>query len=463
MKTKEFFFIVLISFLSVSIFAQHVGIGTVSPPQRLTIEGKLQVGDDMTSPTEGAIRYNDVTNDFEGWTGSEWKSFTFNQADISTAYTDPNASTFSYIGHDVDASLYFAVAGSLAHDKVDVFAKTNNCWGWQYSISNNLPSNTPTDNFGQAVDMFGGIAYETIAVGAPGNDHHGLGAGMAGVYHVDNTATTFLYSVAPPDISAGDEFGRSMSGSGNYIAISSPFDDDVYNNSGSVYIFRHQNTGAAMVQKIVSPQVEANGQFGYKVVMSGSDLLIYARGEGGWTYSGKVYHYVWNNLNQIFVFNQAIGNPQPGNYRYFGASMDADGDHLMIGISTLNQGVNDGGVFYYKKNTTTNMWGNTQTISGPYTSDDDNFGTGIAVDREGKLVVSAPGYDAKGKNAGALFLFEYDGSLWNLSKTLTVGDSRPNGKIGSDIAAYSIKYDQVIIGSPQWNNQTGAVHFLKAK
>jgi len=447
-----------------TLFSQNnTGIGTTTPTQKLTVEGKIQVSDDVTTPTKGTIRYNDLTDDFEGWTGFEWKSLTFNQEDISNGFVDPSASTFSYIGYSTTMSTRLAAAGSLYANKVNIFAVNDGCWGWQYSISNSaIPSSTTSSQFGASVDLFGSYTSEILAVGEPGNSHYGTGAGIVGVYRVGSTSSTYQYHIAAPDIAAGDAFGRSISASGVQMAIASPYADGAYSNSGAVYIYRDNVTGAAMKQKITSPQQETNGNFGYKVLMSGYDLFIYARGEGGWTLNGRVYHYVYQPIPGIYTYQQTIGNPEPGSYRYFGAAMAVEGDHLMIGTAQSDGSTYDGTVLYYERQAATNMYSYTQKLTVPYTSTNDNFGTGIAVDSD-RMVASAPGFDGKGANSGGLFVFERDGSTWTQTKTLTVADGKPNDYIGTSLSTWSFWYNSIIVGSTSVNTSTGAVHFLKVK
>ena len=58
---------------SFNISAQ-VGINTDTPSQALDINGKIEIGDDGTTPTEGTIRYNSTTKEFEGYNGDTWLS-----------------------------------------------------------------------------------------------------------------------------------------------------------------------------------------------------------------------------------------------------------------------------------------------------------------------------------------------------------------------------------------------------
>jgi hypothetical protein len=59
----------------------NVGIGTVSPGQKLDVAGGVKIGDASVPPTPtptaaGTIRWNETKKDFEGYDGNSWKSFT---------------------------------------------------------------------------------------------------------------------------------------------------------------------------------------------------------------------------------------------------------------------------------------------------------------------------------------------------------------------------------------------------
>lgn len=54
----------------------QVGVGTETPTQELDVDGKIKISNDGRTPTAGTLRYTTVTDDFEGYDGTEWKSLT---------------------------------------------------------------------------------------------------------------------------------------------------------------------------------------------------------------------------------------------------------------------------------------------------------------------------------------------------------------------------------------------------
>jgi len=72
--TMKYF--ILIGFLLASFFlTAQVGIDTNNPDQKLDINGKVKIGDDAAIPTPGTMRYNMTIDQFQGYNGTEWLSF----------------------------------------------------------------------------------------------------------------------------------------------------------------------------------------------------------------------------------------------------------------------------------------------------------------------------------------------------------------------------------------------------
>lgn len=67
--------LLLAIFLPLSLSAQ-VGVNEPDPEQTLDVNGKIKVGNDGVTPSDGTIRYNDTERSFEGFSDGEWQSFT---------------------------------------------------------------------------------------------------------------------------------------------------------------------------------------------------------------------------------------------------------------------------------------------------------------------------------------------------------------------------------------------------
>ncbi|WP_158848930.1 hypothetical protein [Algibacter sp. L1A34] len=66
----------IFAFLMILSMYSQVGVDNPNPEQALDINGKLKITDDTNAPTAGTIRYTAVSEDFEGYNGTERKSLT---------------------------------------------------------------------------------------------------------------------------------------------------------------------------------------------------------------------------------------------------------------------------------------------------------------------------------------------------------------------------------------------------
>jgi len=74
MMKRISFIVALFAFTTYCLNAQ-VGINTNNPNQELDVNGKVKIGNDGRTPTEGTVRYS-ADGDFEGYTAEGWQSFT---------------------------------------------------------------------------------------------------------------------------------------------------------------------------------------------------------------------------------------------------------------------------------------------------------------------------------------------------------------------------------------------------
>src|SRR3712207_339418 len=72
---KQLLSLLLILLISITVCAQNVGIGTTNPRQKLDAAGGVKIGT-TTEGIPGTIRWNGANTDFEGYTGTAWKSLT---------------------------------------------------------------------------------------------------------------------------------------------------------------------------------------------------------------------------------------------------------------------------------------------------------------------------------------------------------------------------------------------------
>ena len=124
------------------------------------------------------------------------------------------------------------------------------------------PDKAASDQFGYSVSQSGNI----LAVGAYQADPDGISdAGAAYMYRIEaNGSATYLNKVVAPDKAASDYFGYSVSQSGNILAVGAyQADPDGISDAGAAYMYRIEANGSATyLNKVVAPDKAANDRFG---------------------------------------------------------------------------------------------------------------------------------------------------------------------------------------------------------
>ena len=95
------------------------------------------------------------------------------------------------------------------------------------------------------------------------------------------------------DAAAGDQFGHSVSISGDTVVVGAYADDDAGSDSGSAYVFERNAGGAdnwGQVAKLTAADAAAGDQFGYSVSISGDTVVVGApRDDDAGSDSGSAY------------------------------------------------------------------------------------------------------------------------------------------------------------------------------
>ncbi len=114
------------------------------------------------------------------------------------------------------------------------------------------------DNFGVSVATDGSLAV----VGAYTADGYDYGDGAAYLYS-RTTNWVFVKKLFAYDGAYRDLFGSSVAVSGDVVAVGSPRDDDLGDDTGAVFVFMKDQDGAGnwgVVRKLVGPS--SNDWFG---------------------------------------------------------------------------------------------------------------------------------------------------------------------------------------------------------
>jgi hypothetical protein len=205
---------------------------------------------------------------------------------------------------------------------------------------------TPYYEWGTVDALFGASLSASgalLLVGAPGVSGATVVAGSAVLLQYSAASDTGVSSAVPlaaSDPLPGDEFGCSVSLSGDYALVGARRDD----NRGSASVFFKDQGGAGswgMQARLGDPADAAGDSFGSSVAICGDAAVVGApQTVVGGISSGCAYLYrrtgaVWNMIKQMVPDDGVAGMK-------FGASVSMSENYIVIGAPSMT----DGGAAY---------------------------------------------------------------------------------------------------------------------
>lgn len=347
----------------------------------------------------------------------------------------------------VVAAALMLTSGSMAIRSMSTIAFAQDDSGLQFVHKGNFESQNPIIKgvFGYSSAIDG----NTLVVGEPAstsNSDAGVGHGFLHIYTRDGEAFKHLQTVTSDDSTVNDNFGASVSISGDTIVVSSPSHDGAQPDSGAVYVFVKGEDGKyKQQQKLFEQNPNMGDFFGYSVSLSGNTLVVGSTGDGDNDNvpreCGVVYVYVregnsWNLQAQLWP-------PDPVERGFLGTWTAIVGDTIVAGASG-DDGKSDNAGAVYVWNRTGSAWALSQKITSDDGLANDWFGSAISFDGK-EIYVGAPGDDVNNSDQGSIYIFAMKDGKWFQSEKLSAPDGQSADHFGSSIVRNG-KY--VVIGAP---------------
>jgi hypothetical protein len=334
-----------------------------------------------------------------------------------------------------------------------------------------------TANDGAAGDWFGisvSIDGDYIVVGAYLADIGGdASAGAAYVFYrdPDNPSGNWneIKKLTALDGKAGDNLGRSVSVSGNYVVAGAPMVDSPGAQAGAVYIFSidlsNPSNESGELQKIQSDNIAAGDAFGRDVVIEGNYIVVGARGTAAdgstYVFYGDPYNpsdSEWKQIKELIA-----SDPEGGSY--FGEAVSISGNYIVVGAYSKNEYgfANAGAVYiFHKDEGGVDNWGEFKKITANDPETSAYFGYSVSISGKYIIVGSNQKNEFPGdNNEGAAYIFyKDDGGVdnWGEFKKIIAGDPEEAAEFGYSV---SICGDDISIGARYKNepaNDEGAAY-----
>lgn len=278
--------------------------------------------------------------------------------------------------------------------------------------------------------------------------------GAAYAYQFQAGQWVQIQKIVPADVATADLFGKTAAIVGQRMAIGSPQDDDGGNSSGSVYIYEFDGAVWQQVQKLVASDAQANDLFGWAVSMAGDVLAVSAIDDDDQGLdTGAVYVFRHNGVQ--WVEEQKLAVSTPGVTDEFGFSVATDGTVIVGGTPNHDAVAADAGAAYvFRFNGTT--WVEEQKLLAGNGASDDWLGWSVAVQGD-VILVGATRHDVSAADSGAVYLWVYDGASWVPTDMFSSASATSSASFGWSLA---LDGDRLAVGAAGNTSGQGSVYIF---
>ena len=308
-----------------------------------------------------------------------------------------------WFGISVSISGDYALVGAYQDDdngdrsgSAYVFKRSGTSWVQEAKL---LPSDgAEVDNFGKSVSISGDYAV----VGALLDDDNGTNSGSAYVFKRTGTSWVQEAKLLASDGVADDEFGKSVSISGDYTVVGALLDDDNGTNSGSAYVFKRTGTSWVEEAKLLASDGATNDQFGFSVSISGDYAVVGATDDDD-NGSGSGSAYVFKRTGTSWVEEAKLLASDGAEGDLFGGSVSISGDYTVVGAhQDDDNGTNSGSAYLFKRIGTS--WAQEAKLLASDGLLDDVFGFSVSISGD-YAVVGSVWDDDNGTNSGSAYVY----------------------------------------------------------
>ena len=282
---------------------------------------------------------------------------------------------------------------------------------WSFVVKIAPADGDSGDEFGSAVSVRG----DFLAVGSRLDDDFGTSSGSVYIYGRNQGGANKwgqVKKVLPLDSTGGDQFGCAVSLSGEMLAVGAPFKAQNGTNSGAAYLFARTQGGAnnwGQLQKLLPSDELSGDNFGWTLSLDAQTLAVGSpRNDQLGNDSGAAYVFsrgpegtnVWAQVRKLTPV-QVLNNDQ------FGYAVSVSRDKVLVGMpfSGLNNQSRFGSALVYMRDQGgTNNWGLVQILERSDPENNDQFGYAVAL-AQNTVVVGNPLDDDRGTDSGSAYVY----------------------------------------------------------
>ncbi len=371
-------------------------------------------------------------------------------------------------GFTVALSGDFAIVASPRRDAkggrsgvVYPFARSGNNWKRGAPPEFDANDTAEGDEFGRSVSMSG----NTTIIGAAGHDtDRKKGAGAAYVFvgpgpRHKGRSWKQQAKLSAQDSAAGDQFGWSVGIHRNTAIVGSRYDDDRGKNSGSAYIFVRDGDTWEQRAKLTANDGAASDNFGHYVAIRGEVVIVGApkHAHKGLKQSGAAY--IFTREGEKWVQTKKLTAEDAAEKDQFGASLSVSDDIAIVG-APLKDGTepDTGAAYVFVRNG--NLWAHHAKLTAQDGQKFDQFGNDVSISNN-IILVGAKFDDDVVVDAGAAYSFLREDDVWVEKEKVTLPLLDANWPMPHFGISVEIDGQYAIVGADTADNDTGAAYIYK--
>lgn len=346
-----------------------------------------------------------------------------------------------YFGTAVAADGDVAVVAALNEGKAHVLRWTGANWARESQL-------VPWGTSGTVYCVAVAIQNDTAVVGARWYPSGQPRAHAAFVFRRSGTQWVPAAQLRPWDLDASEAFAEAIAIEGELIVVSAALWDDNPNSTGTGAAYVYRKNGDSWLAEIrLEPPGPSMYRTGQRVAASG-DVVILSAAQASYNSvaSGIAHVYRWDGA--AWNHEAVLAPGDPNSLDFFGMDVAVKGNTAVIGAWQDDEaGSNAGAAYVFDFDGS--AWLQTAKLMDPSAVDWDQLGAAVAYDGR-TIVVGATGTTILASRRGGLYLFHKAGSTWTLDARLTpAGESLSLGlgynvAISGPIAVAGAYYDDQI-------------------
>ncbi|KAA3606899.1 MAG: T9SS C-terminal target domain-containing protein [Calditrichaeota bacterium] len=332
-------------------------------------------------------------------------------------------------GNSVSVSGNYAVVGARFDDDAGnasgsayIYFRNGNSWSQQTKLTANDAA--IEDTFGYSVSISGDYAIVSAIQDDDGADL----TGSAYIFHRSGTSWTQQAKLNASDAEENDQFGYSVSIDGDYAVISTILNGII---GGSVYIFHRSGTSWTQQAKFNANDATSGDNFGQSVSISGDYVIIGASGDddgGNGSGSAYIFHRTgtsWSQQAKLTASDAAAAD-------FFGWSVSISGDYAVVGAREDDDaGSSSGAAYIFNRSGVS--WSQQTKLTASDAATADQFGWSVSISGD-YAIVGAQGDDDAGSNSGSAYIFNRSGTSWSQQSKLTANDDASSDRFGFSVS-----------------------------